>query len=84
MQEGKSRRGEGLARNEINAQEMGGQENMSIPLQREYFKDMREMLLHHFTGSSHTTSCRTVRKCLPALSHLFAREQAPGSECRKR
>lgn len=72
MQEGTGRSGKGLAKNEINTQEMGGQKNMFIPLWREYPKDMKQSMLHHCTSSSHTPSCRTVRKGLHAyLTHLL-------------
>lgn len=84
MQGGTGRRGEGLAENEINTQEMGSQENMFVPLWREYSKDTKEVMLHRCTSSSHSAYCRIVRKCLHVWSHSFAQEQPPGSERRKR
>lgn len=50
---------------------MGGQETMFLPLWREYLKDPKERILHRCTCSSHTASCRTVRKCL--VSHICSR-----------
>lgn len=72
MQGNTGRRGKGLAKNEINAQEMGGQEDTFIPLWKEYSKEMKERMLHDFSSSRHTAFCRTVRNTsMPYLTHLF-------------
>lgn len=72
MQESTGRRVERLEKMRLKTQEMGGQENTFIPLWRE--------MLHHCGCSSHTTSCRAVRKCLQSLSQSFVHDQALGSE----
>jgi len=59
---------------EVNAQETGGQENVFFPFWREYSKDTKETMLHHFPSSSHTASCRTVRNASTSyLIHLLMR-----------